>query len=147
MIFKLWQRIQSLFLLLAVTSLVTGSFLPFYAEENKILWPFFIEDASQANKEWMFLGIGYILSAMACVVTFFLYKCRKDQLRGCAVCVLLIAVTFLGGVYYVNLYFGEEGRNYTFGAYALVAALLFTWLARTFIRKDEKRVRDAHRLR
>ena len=144
---NVWQRIQTLWLLLATTSLVIGSFVPFYQVEGRVLGSFFIEDGHGTRGEWVFLGLGYVLSAIVSIVTLCLYKCRKDQLRGCAICLLLIVATFLGGVYYVKMYFGEDDRHYDLGAYALVAAMLFTWLARMFISRDEKLVRSADRLR
>ena len=52
-------------------------------------------------------------------------------------------------IYYVDQYLetfsGPEGR-YEMGAYAVIAGMVMNLLARHFIRRDERLVRDADRL-
>ena len=103
-----------------------------------------------AAPQTVYLGWACVLSAVLSLVVLAMYKQRRRQMQFCAVNFLVMAGSFLWAVYYEKTLFvsstGVEG-SYTLGAYAVVAAMVCNWIARFFIRKDERLVQDSDRLR
>lgn len=96
-----------------------------------------------------YIGVGNLLSMGLAWVALGLYKRRPWQLQLCSANFLAIGVTFLLIVYYVQQFPAlpsPEGR-YDMGAWTIVAAMAFNLLARYFIRKDERLVKAADKLR
>jgi hypothetical protein len=150
------QRIQSLYLLLALTMMVLTFFIP-YAEvldiATKKLYVLDIEGITEEGaqlfqKTWPMI----ILVSVSCLIEFFTlfnYKKRILQMRLCTYNVLLMMGSVLLMVYYLLQLLRKHNGEVTVGysmIFPAVAAIL-TYLAWRGVRKDEKLVRSVDRVR
>ncbi len=79
----------------------------------------------------------------------------RNRLRQTALCALnaLMLTAIMGITVYRTLYAGKQygspsdQGDFLLGFYAIIAALVFNFLANRFIRRDEKLVRGSDRLR
>ncbi len=152
------QRIQSIFLFLASVAMALMFFFPlanFFSENYSIqLWVTGIikhtEFSDNVNISPLPLLIIVPFVALLSFATIFLYKKRKIQLKlikfNLLLNIILIALYFF---YYINSI--EEitfaNADYLTGSFFPLISLLFFILAFRAIRKDEKLVRSADRLR
>ena len=133
--------------------MVASLFLPWYVYEGpaggRVLGAFSAKVGS-VLPQTVYLGWICVLSAALALVALSMYKQRRRQMKFCAINFLAMTVSFLWAVYYERELFsnlpGPEG-SYTYGAYAVVVAMICNWLARFFIRKDERLVESSDRLR
>ena len=99
-----------------------------------------------------YLAILAVLIAVVAIFALFKYRNRLFQMGLCAVNAILLTVT-MGLVLYITLYKAKaffapsDQGQYSYGFYALVAALLFNMFANRFIRRDEKLVQESNRIR
>ena len=134
------QRIQTIWLLLASASAFLSLKLPYYTGTSKTGIPGYNLLGTE-NFGVMLLTIAIGVLAL---ITIFLYKNRKLQLRLCILGILLEALL-------IFLYYNEI-KNYFEGTYSLTALLqgciaLFFFLAAKSINADEKIIKDSNRLR
>ena len=131
------QRIQTIYLLLIACLMSVVVFVPVAGTLSEI-------------GEWCLLGVSAITAILSCIAIF-LYKNRKRQIRFCrlitGLLVVFYLVLFLSNLSFpLNLSFLQDyGFQYTV-CFPLIA-LLFGFLAIKGIKKDEKLVRSADRLR
>lgn len=133
------QRIQSVFLALAVALNIGVYFTPIYTRA--------IEDPQQ----WIGYGfaISLIISALITAGSIFLYKNRKNQILWIkrAMFVQVIVLGFCAGVILslggIGTYLWDEAV----GSGLALFAFAFQMLAVRFINKDEKLVRSMDRIR
>lgn len=160
------QRIQSVFLFLVAVVMVVYLFLPiwgkvdFEAREVINLNTFqmvYTQENDNGQEVIVSVKDTYWLSVLAIIVagiaffSIFQYRNRLRQIQLGALNALLMAGTIFLSYYYSTI--GEKmlpteymGQFYL-GFWAVMAALLFNMLANRFIRKDEKLVRSADRIR
>ncbi len=99
-----------------------------------------------------YLGLLLALVALSALYAIFQYRNRLTQTALCAMNALMLTA-IMGIVLYHTLYVGKvygnpaDQGNFLAGFYAIIAALVFNALANRFIRRDEKLVRGADRLR
>lgn len=143
------QRIQSLFLLLAAGGLGSLFAVPFARSKKAIEESAFLQDGLYNLSDHIALMVVFGLTALLALISIFLYRNRKLQLR-------LIALTLIGvlaGIALAVVLFMRQGITLDsniqdgIGAYLPLAAILFLALAYRFIQKDEKLVRSMDRLR
>lgn len=160
------QRIQSVFLLVAALVMLSVLFLPIWgeadieAQEVINLNAFEIEyvEVDDAGNETIireydtwWISVVACLSAAIALFSIFQFRNRLRQIQLGALNSLVMAGTI--GISYYYSYKGdqmlnpEQPGNYFIGFYIMVGALLFNSLANRFIRKDEKLVRSADRIR
>lgn len=158
------QRIQSVFLLLVAAIMVAVQFLPIWADINadkseRVVMTSISVIYAQADdfgnftpiseKPVYLIFLGSIAAAVA-LFSIFQYQNRLTQMKLGALNSLLMG-GFIGLSYYFsvkaeNMIPGTQGQ-FQIGFFIVAAALLFNALANRFIRKDEKLVRDADRIR
>ena len=153
------QRIQSVFLLLVFASSLAAFFFPiasFWGDLYVVkLWPLGIEEPIPYDVTWpdtILLSAVLGVTGLLAFITIFLYKRRMVQLR-------LIRFDILLNIVYLALiffYFVPEMESITAtsaeyirepGIYLAIVSVAFLILALRFIRKDEKLIRSADRLR
>lgn len=160
------QRVQSIFLLVAAIIMISVLFLPIWgeadieAQEVINLNAFEIEyvEVDDAGTETIiseydtwWISVVAVLSAVVALFSIFQFRNRLRQIQLGALNSLLMGGTI--GLSYYYSYKGDmmlnpdEPGNYFIGFYIMVGALLFNSLANRFIRKDEKLVRNADRIR
>ncbi|VXD20806.1 DUF4293 domain-containing protein [Marinoscillum sp. 108] len=160
------QRIQSVFLFLVAAIMVTVLFLPIWnkldldAQEKVTLNAFKMvyssydeagEPTVMASVDTFWISALAILAAGIALFSIFQYKARLRQMKLGALNSLI-----MGGCLGMTYYYSTKGDqmlnpntagNFEIGFYIIAAALLFNSLANRFIRKDEKLVRSADRIR
>jgi len=140
------QRKQSLFLLGSVIISVLLLYLPVFELLSDI--------AGNPGKEYT-ITINALLSiingaiGVLSFVAIFLYRNRNIQVRLCNLallltCVLIGLLFFFGDTMSTGL---NQKIHYTYGSYLPLIQVVFIFLASIFIRRDEKLVRSADRLR
>lgn len=167
------QRVQTIFLFLIVVAMgvalanpiweKAGSQLPFiahltalqYSEQQAIApqpgVPSTTAPTTIINSVW-YLGLLMALVAASSLYAIFQYRNRLTQTALCAVNALFLTA-IMGIILYRTLYVGKAYGNpadqgtFLVGFYAIIAALVFNALANRFIRRDERLVRGADRLR
>jgi hypothetical protein len=153
------QRIQSVLLLLSAIAL--GVFLGtnvWYSETitGKVIVNPYQVLATQGGlasfqKDIFYVAVMAGIAIAVAIFTIFQYKNRVRQMLFVALNSLLIGAAVAISVYHVK-YDGMtiEGAgegNFDYGIYAGFTALALNWLANRFIKKDEKLVKSADRMR
>lgn len=162
------QRIQSVFLLLAALLLVAALFFPIWSETDfdkleraelnvyELRYEKITEDGSRSElidlKQTFYLSIFLFVGAAIALFSIFQYKNRLRQIQLGALNSLVIGASFLVSylVYITKaelLVKPETQGDFGLGFYLPIVALILNSIANRFIRKDEKLVRSADRLR
>lgn len=156
------QRIQSVYLLLAAAGLVLMFFFPLSVHNFRGLEvDFMLLDKSAPDEvsAGMMLNLwplvsGVVLLIILALVIIFLYKNRPLQMRLAMISVLLNILLVIAVFWMANHLAGkldpesvDQTVEYQFGAYLPVLSLLFFILAHRGIKKDERMVRAADRIR
>ena len=155
------QRIQTIFLALVVILGVLLSFLPileFTGYDGSALMNAYktvaVEDSSIIVAKNMGIGVLQGLVILLSAVVIFQFKNRSLQIKLGKLNILLIALQIAAIVMYSDVAKTAIGPNsadvlvsFKFGAVIPVLSLIFTYLAIHFIKKDDKLVRSADRLR
>ncbi|AWV99712.1 DUF4293 domain-containing protein [Arcticibacterium luteifluviistationis] len=153
------QRIQSALLLLSAIAL--GVFLStnMWTSETGtgkvIVNPYHVlvtqGGLSSFSKDIFYIAVMAALAIVLAIFTIFQYKNRVRQMLFVALNSLLIGAAVAVGVYHVKYdgmtVQGAGEGNFDIGIYAGFAALALNWLANRFIKKDDKLVKSADRMR
>lgn len=154
----MWQRIQTVFILIVIVSCIAAIFLPVWGlvstTENKTMFPYALNYSITENGVITTLYVPYaitgILLVAAATVAFIQigkYKNRILQVKLGALNSVLLALSLCSAVYFGQKLIQEYGGSYSFGLWLPAVATLCNWVALRFIRRDEKLVRDSDRLR
>lgn len=138
------QRLQSVWLLLAAAAAFCSLQFSFYSGtmlvENQSKR---VELTAQSNLLLLILSAGV---GIASLISIFLYKNRKTQLR-------IVLVTLLVSILNLVLFYTQTKKfvlgegNYSLTAIFAIIVPIFLFLAIKGIRKDEKLVKSLDRLR
>jgi hypothetical protein len=131
------QRIQSLYMLLAVAALfLLNLFLPVWTlDGNSVgLW------------ELLAAKIIWVIADALIIVNIFQYKTRQRQFVLNRLAILLL-FGLLGYLLYMFYYELEGIKEFGYGALSPVLAITFLSLANRAIKKDEDLIRSMDRLR
>lgn len=153
----MWQRIQTLFLVLVVISMVISFFLPIWkiadAGKEMQLYPLHfstIENGVKTTQYFPFSITAILLMAAATIAIMEIrrFDNRMTQVKLGTLNSLILAGALGSTVYFYNQVTGQYG----YGQFGLSIWIPFigvacNWLAIRFIRKDEKIVRDSDRIR
>jgi len=155
----MWQRIQTVFLVLVVVSMVVSLFLPILkvmdGSKEIQLFPLHfstIEDGQRATLYFPYslTAILMIAAATIAIMEIRRFDNRITQIKLGTLNSLILAGALGSAVYF----FTQVSKEYGTGAASLppVLWIMFVgvacnWLAVRFIRRDEKLVRDSDRLR
>ncbi|UTA67962.1 DUF4293 domain-containing protein [Emticicia sp. 21SJ11W-3] len=154
------QRPQSLLLLLTAICMILFMATPIWHKagtgEEAILSPYYLAHMkgtlAAVAKPVYYLAILAVVSAGVSIFTIFQYKNRVRQMLFVALNSLIGAALLGATVYLIQFegtkYFAPEQQGeFGIGFWAAFAALVFNWIANRLIRRDEKIVRDADRMR
>lgn len=137
------QRIQSLFLALSSGSFLSLFGLPIFTTETATGAVY--ENMTMDLQDHMGLLICSILGGVISLISIFLFKNRKMQLSLCYVAVLAGFGLMISAIYLHSMT-GSLGA-YGVGSIMPLLAVLFSFLAIRFIKKDDKLVKSMDRLR
>ena len=128
------QRVQSLFLFFAV---LLNTVILFYA-------PIFIssEEKKIIMKDLQYPSLLLVLSTLLALFAIFQFKNRLRQLMIVNLSKLSIFISF-----FLLIIFKEEGNQLYYGSFLLILPYIILLISSYFIKKDEKLVRSADRIR
>lgn len=152
------QRIQSLYLLVATALVAVTLFTPIAAftanGEEVLLRAFAFSDSDGGGPvPTLWMGILISLSALLPLVTIFLFKHRRLQIRLCGVeIVLLLGDMVFEAIYIVSAYKAMAGMTsgammVRAGAVMPLAAIILVAMAMRAVFKDELLIRSLDRIR
>ena len=128
------QRVQSLFLFFAI---LLNAVILFYA-------PIFIssEEKIIIMKDLQYPSLLLVLSILLALFAIFQFKNRIRQLMIVNLSRLCIAISFL-----IFILFKEDENQLYYGSFLLILPYIILFFSAYFIKKDEKLVRSADRIR
>ena len=140
------QRIQTIYLLLAAVFIIAMMCLPVATlYTNGILSGYVYGCSVGVNVLLLVSYVVFGLAAAISIINIFVFKHRKVQMKLCTFAVILtILASLLVG--YVIYTICSEVRPTVYASFPLVS-IVFNVLASVAIRKDERLVRSADRLR
>ena len=128
------QRIQSIFFLLsAMVSLLIVFFVPILSQENQIMFLY---------NDFIYLRLFLLLSAFISLYAIFQYRNRNKQRILSSISRLMITFFYLA-----ILFFFRDEYKFEIGVFLCIIPFLFLFGASYFIKKDEKLIKDADRIR
>ena len=154
----MWQRIQTIFLAIAIISLITSIFFPIWSHKEstgKSHYLYALHYTVVENDERTTTYFPYSLTAIFTIasVSIALIEIGKFKNRMLQMKLGALNSLFLVGTIGSSLYFATQmiktyqGAQYGLGIWLPGLAVLCNLLSNRFIRKDEKLVRDSDRLR
>lgn len=155
------QRVQSIFLLLTALVMIAVCFLPLwekYGSEGQeyislsAMELIYLDNGEVAmRQDTFYIAILASFAALVAIYSIFQFKKRLRQIQLGALNSL-----FMGGTLVLTYYYTVKANalldpmvqgNFLIGFYIIASALFFNLLANRFIRRDEKLVRSADRIR
>lgn len=154
----MWQRIQTVFLVIAIISLLVSIFLPIWVYQDSsgqshqlYALHYTIKQGETATPQYFPYCLTAILAVAAITIAFIeirKFKNRLLQMKLGALNSLFMAGTIASAVIFSNQFTKAfQGGNYGLGLWLPGIAVVCNLLANRFIRRDEKLVRDSDRLR
>ena len=158
----MWQRIQTVFLVLVIVSMVVGIFFPIWVgmEDNVTyrLYPLHFSSYQETESGRVSVASYYpysitaILMIAAATIAFMevrRFDNRILQVKLGTLNSLVLMGVMISAVVLANKMSDAHPLNWTYGMglYIPFAGVTFNWLAVRFIRRDEKLVRDSDRIR
>ncbi len=156
------QRIQSIFLFIASLAMFLVIFMPIWmktipesTEEYAILTSLelsYLKDGETVDKiQTFYIAIlAFVASALA-MGSLFCYKNRILQMKLNLINTLVMAVVLILSTYFLfqgeELFLPDTEGQWRLGFFLTPMAMICNSIANRFIRKDEKMVRSADRLR
>ena len=160
------QRIQSVFLLVSAIVMVAILFLPMWNMYNPetmeavkltaFQMAYVSVDAGGvetliSSKDTYWIAVLAVLGATVALISIFSFKNRLRQMQLNTLNSLIMGGCLLTSYFYstkgIQVVQGAGGGNFQIGFYIIAIALLCNSLGNRFIRKDEKLVRSADRIR
>jgi hypothetical protein len=154
----MWQRIQTVFLAVAILSLISSIFFPIWVFNDPLgqqhkLFPlhYTVTENNVANTDYFPYAITAILSVAAitiAVIEIGKFRDRVLQMKLGALNSLFMAGSIASAVIFSNqLVKAYNGGNYGLALWLPGIAVLCNLIANRFIRRDERIVRESDRLR
>jgi hypothetical protein len=154
----MWQRIQTLFLIIVIASLIGSIFFPIWAfstESGQVHRLFALHYTSIINGETSTIYFPYSITAILAIASATLafieigkFRNRVLQMKLGALNSLFMAGSIASAVIFSNqLVKAFEGGAYGLGLWLPGVAVICNLAANQFIRRDERIVRDSDRLR
>jgi hypothetical protein len=155
----MWQRIQTVFLLIAILSLIASLVFPIWMHQaigqTHVLTSFYYSITGQSSEMISTEYLPYALTAILTIASITLsiieirkYKDRVLQMKLGALNSLFLAGIILTAFIFSNQLTKEfQGGQFGLGLWLPGVAVVFNLLSNWFIRRDEKLVRDSNRLR
>lgn len=155
------QRIQSIFLFVVAVCMILSIFMPVWQKENKETkekteLSFTSLDYQKENKDQKSTATFYLALMAGIVAGIAMYSIFRYDNRLLQMQLSLVNTLLMSGIIGISFYFISLGEktfgepkygSFLIGFYLPMAGLIANVLANRFIRKDEKLVRSADRMR
>jgi Domain of unknown function (DUF4293) len=151
----MWQRIQTVFLAIAIVALLVSIVLPIWTievngEKNVLTAFYYLKGSVYTYNPYSLTAIIAIASATLALIEITKFKNRLTQMKIGALNSLFLVGVVGSGLYFTTqlakTFPGVQGQ-YGLGLWIPFVAVMCNLLANRFIRKDERLVRDSDRLR
>ena len=154
----MWQRVQTVFLMMVVICMVVCLFLPIGIFNDTAtgnvhqLYPLHYtvvagEQRTTAYFPYVLAAVLMATAATLAVISITKFENRIAQVKIGTLNSLVLALVMVAMVLFFNPLAKQYPGKMGFNLWITFAAVTFNWLALRFIRKDEKMVRDSDRLR
>ncbi len=153
----MWQRIQTLFLVLVVLSMVVSLFLPIWKLTDGTteyqLFPFHFTKIENDLRITAYFPYCLTAILMVAAATLAVIEIQKFDNRILQIKIGTLNSLILAGVMIcVVVFYNNATKEFGYGRFGLSLWIPFigvagNWLAMRFIRRDEKLVRDSDRIR
>jgi putative flippase GtrA len=154
----MWQRIQTVFLVVVVLSMIGTILLPLWvfqpeSENSHMLYALHYSVKSNGAIDTRYLPycVTAMLAAAAATLAFISirqFKNRMLQMKlGALNALLMLGLMICVVVFALDLTKQYPHGQYGAGLWTIVVSIIANFLANRFIRKDEKLVRESERLR
>jgi FtsH-binding integral membrane protein len=156
----MWQRIQTVFLALVVLSTVSSVLLPVWILDDPQtgirhqLYPLHYTQVNGGERHteyfpYSIMAMLLLASATVAVLTIRRYNDRFAQIKLGMFNTVLTAGVMIAIVWFVSRLTQNHPTGWRYGLpfYLAFVSVICNWLAIRFIRRDEKLVRDAERIR
>jgi hypothetical protein len=154
----MWQRIQTVFLLVVVVSMVALVFMPIWVyqpETENSHQLFALHYTEKANGVATTVYLPYALTGMLAMATASVafisirkFTNRVLQMKlGVLNSLLMLSTMVCIVIFVLDLAKAHQGGQYGSGFWMVAIGVAANFLANRFIRRDEKLVRDSQRLR
>lgn len=154
----MWQRIQTLFLVMIIASMLGLLILPIWVNapdtpnEHQLYALHYTEKSPEGNKSYYLpYCLTAILAVAAATVSFISirsYHDRQKQMRlGLLNSLLMLGVMICIVFFVTDLTETHPDAQYGFGFWLVAVGVACNFLANRFIRRDEQLVKDADRIR
>ncbi len=151
----MWQRIQTVFLAVAILSLLASLVFPIWTieiegKENVLTAFYYLQGDTYQYNPYSLTAILAIGSATLALIEITKFKNRLTQMKIGALNSLFLAGTIGSAFYFASQLIKAlqaGGGQYGLGMWLPGIAVFCNLLANRFIRKDERLVRDSDRLR
>ena len=128
------QRIQSIFFLLSgVSSLLIVFYFPVLSQEDSLMFLY---------NDFIYLRLFLFASAFFSIYAIFQFKNRNRQRILSSISRLMITFFYL-----MILFDYRDEYKFELGVFLCIIPFLFLFFASYFIKKDEKLIKDADRIR
>ncbi|MEN8248581.1 MAG: DUF4293 domain-containing protein [Bacteroidota bacterium] len=152
------QRIQTVFLFLAIIALGAFNYFPYWIVKpgtvgegaSLMTYGFAGEVEGEFFIKYEFYPVVAALSVLAIIIALievFMFKNRGAQLKLAVTNSFLMSINLAVMVYFVYMLQKEYEGAIGIGVYIMAFAMVMNMLARRFIQKDERLVRSVDRLR
>ena len=149
----MWQRIQTVFLIITIVALVVALVQPIWVSADSIvlaLTPFYYMNGdAYLYMPYSITAVIGIASITVSIMEIRRYDNRTVQIKLGALNSVLLAGMMICAVWFANRVAEQHPGNfkYGWGLYMIFVAVISNWLAVRFIRRDERLVKDSDRLR
>lgn len=153
----MWQRIQTVFLVLVVLSMVVSLFLPIWkltdGTQEFQLYPLHFTTLDNGQRLTTYFPYSITAILMVAAATIAVMEIRRFDNRMTQIKLGTLNSLILAGVMVcVVIFYNNATKQFGYGRYGLSLWIPFigvacNWLAIRFIRRDEKLVRDSDRIR
>jgi Domain of unknown function (DUF4293) len=150
----MWQRIQTVFLGITILALLLSLVFPIWSAEingeiNVLTAFYYMKGDQYLYNPYSLTAILIIGSATLAIIEITKYKNRLTQMKIGALNSLFLVGAIGSATWFATqlIKTHQVGGQYGVGLWALAIPILCNLLANRFIRKDERLVRDADRLR
>jgi hypothetical protein len=154
----MWQRVQTIFLAVAVACLVAMIFFPVWEVKTETvrltLYPLYYRAQQGTDIQEIYFPYSVIAILGLAAATIALIEIQKFENRLLQMKLGALNALFMGGCGFAAVYLSlklqrsvQAPGSFGFALYLPFAAMLLNTIANRFIRKDEKLVKDSERLR
>ena len=146
----MWQRAQTIFLLIVVISMAAMIFLPIWisGDTETVFYPFYLKTAdADIYLPYTSLAILAIATITVGIIEIGKYNNRLLQIKLGAFNSLLMAANMVLAILLTRDLQAEFGGGFGISIFLPAAGMVSNAVANRFIRRDEKIVKESERLR